>query len=89
MTTPDERRAIIIEQSAVAMKAARDRELAFRRAEAAEEAAEMFRTAAGFLWASLNAVLDDYQHKAHITDSVLEQALVALEWTPEQEGEAE
>jgi hypothetical protein len=58
-----------------------------REKEIARYDAETFRTAAGFLWASLNAVLDDYQHKAHITDSVLEQALVALEWTPPQEGE--
>jgi hypothetical protein len=66
--------------SAVAMKAARDRELATRRAEAAETEVMMLR-------ASLQAVIDDVLHKNQITDRVWKQALAALEWMPAQDGE--
>jgi hypothetical protein len=77
--TPEEKAL----NSAVAMKAARDRELAFRRAEAAETEVMMLRN-------SLQAVIDDVLHKNQITDRVWKQALAALEWSEtEQEGEAE
>jgi chromosome condensin MukBEF ATPase and DNA-binding subunit MukB len=76
MTTPDERRAIIVEQTGIAMKAARDRELATRRAETAETEVMMLR-------ASLQAVIDDVLHGDQITDRVWQQAIAALEWTRE------
>jgi hypothetical protein len=87
MTTPDDRRAIIVEQTGIAMKAARDRELATRRAEAAEEAAETFRTAAGFLWQMVKAAYDEYLEYEQLSDATMEQMLMALKWTA-QEGDA-
>jgi chromosome condensin MukBEF ATPase and DNA-binding subunit MukB len=80
MTTPDDRRAIIVEQTGIAMKAARDRELATRRAEVAETEVMMLR-------ASLQAVIDDVLHGDQITDRVWQQAITALEWSA-QEGDA-
>jgi hypothetical protein len=84
--TPEEKAL----NSAVAMKAARDRELATRRAEAAEEAAETFRTAAGFLWQTVKAAYDEYLEYESLSDATLEQMLTSLEWSEtEQEGETE
>jgi hypothetical protein len=50
--TPEEKAL----NSAVAMKAARDRELATRRAEAAEDEAAGLRLAAGILWQALHVL---------------------------------
>jgi hypothetical protein len=77
--------------SAVAMKAARDRELAFRRAEAAEDEAAGLRLAAGILWQTLHDMYYSVLLDERISSETMDSAKAALDMfvMPAQEGETE
>jgi len=88
MTTIDtpEQKAL---NSAVAMKAARDRELATRRAEAAEDDAAGLRLAAGILWQALHDVYYSVLLDEQVSGESMDSAKAALDMFAEpEEGEA-
>jgi hypothetical protein len=88
MTTIDtpEQKAL---NSAVAMKAARDRELATRRAEAAEDEAAGLRLAAGILWQTLHDMYYSVLLDERVSSETMDSAKAALDMfvMPAQEGE--
>lgn len=88
MTTIDtpEQRAL---NSAVAMKAAVDRELAMRRAEVAEADAVGLRLAAGILWQALHDMYYSVLLDERVSGESMDSAKAALDMfkAPEPEGE--
>jgi hypothetical protein len=75
--------------SAVAMKAARDRELATRRAEAAEDEAAGLRLAAGILWQTLHDMYYSVLLDERVSSETMDSAKAALDMfvMPAQNGE--